>query len=196
LEPRLDGGSTNAAPASECDVVHRHDEHFPQAAQVDVKAWRTAHHVNRGFAESACWDAADRVGVPNAPGLFCETAYRSPPRTESRLYRLEGEKLRVVWQRLVATWTNWTEITPLLAEDGVTLRLVERTPRDCANAYEQSKEKLESQAQPYWLHEELLQACHALGTYAWNGKQYTRTDAPTLESSCATPASDEAESSR
>lgn len=195
--PQSDGGVPRADPAitsvsasearptpPECRVVYRHEEYFPRSASIDVKAWRHAHHVTRGFAEATCWNAGDRVGVPGSPGLFCEASYRSPARTLSRLYRLESGALRLVWQGLVATWTNWTEVTPLLAEDGSTLRLVERTPYACAGAYRESREKLAAGVQPGWLHAELEEACRALGTYAWDGSRYTRTDAPTLESSC------------
>ena len=92
----------------------------------------------------------------------------------SRLYRLEEKKLRVVFEAIVATSTNSTELTPILAPDGATLTLRDRAEGACPGALEESRAKMDHGVQPPELDKAVRAACNALGIYEWDGTRYVR----------------------
>src|SRR5262245_57135602 len=49
------------------DQYHR-DTYYAPERVVDLTRWLEAHAVPARLKEKRCWDAADRVGVPPAPG--------------------------------------------------------------------------------------------------------------------------------
>src|SRR5262249_34480846 len=137
-----------AAPAaSDATVVTAcgFDAHYPSAKEIDVDAWRSAHGVKKPLDAKVCWDANDRVGVPNAPGLFCLVVIPAKKSLahdrRMRLLRLEGDALVVVWDETIATYANWLELTPTISTNGATIALHEAAPHRCDGAIHESTEK-------------------------------------------------------
>jgi hypothetical protein len=167
--PPPDAGATAPSPRPVVEV--RHDEHYPPGGTVDVAKWLVDHGVTEKFGEKACWDARDRVGVPPSPGLVCERASARPSKVVSRIFRLEGTKLRMVWEGVVATWANWLELTAILAEDGSSVTVHERRSGSCEGAFEEYRQKEESGIRADFgpmLHE----GCRGRGVHAWSGDRY------------------------
>lgn len=149
------------------------DEYYPESALLDVDRWLVDHAVRRKLSEQRCWDAADRVGVPPQPGLFCERRSARPTKVVYRLYRLEAGTLSVVWEGVVGTWTNWLELTPLLAVAGDRLTVHDREPGACARALEEFSAK-EDAGIPANFGSVLRAGCAGRGEYAWDGDRYVR----------------------
>jgi hypothetical protein len=155
-----------------------HDEHYPPDAAVVLADWLRAHGVKSAFPERRCWDAGERVGVPPAPGLVCEASTNVPPRTTSRLYRLEGQRLRRVWKGTVKTYANWLELTPVLDPSGSRLVLHEASAGNCDAAQCEYSIKQQSGINAHF-GDVLDEGCAQVGTYRWARDRYVR--APELD---------------
>jgi hypothetical protein len=176
--PDAVGVASDAAVATGCSF----DARFAAASAVDVDVWRSAHGVKSPLAAERCWDASDRVGVPQAPGLFCLGVIPAKKSLASdvrlRLHRLEGGALPVVWDETVSTYANWLELTPTVSANGATLALHEASPHRCDGAIHESREKDAASVNIDGLTALLVRACGRRGVYAWTGKKYERAPDP------------------
>jgi hypothetical protein len=93
-----------------------------------------------------------------------------PEFTLARVYRLEGARLREVWQATIATYANWLELTPRLADDG-TLTLHDRVPYACERALAEYRAKLSARKPPP-SGELLAPACRNRGKYRYEQGRY------------------------
>lgn len=143
----------------------RFTDHYAPEAAVSLLAWKREHGATGPSFDQICWPQ-DQVGVPAAPGLLCIAANPSPEFKLARVYRLEGTRLREVWQAIVATYANWLELTPLLSDDGATLTLHDRKPYSCERAIHEYRAKVSARVAPP--SGELLEpACAKRGQYAY-----------------------------
>jgi hypothetical protein len=177
-EPRAATSATPDPPHQEEDEVppdfyaNRWKTHYPDESAVDPKAWALAHGIKTVPNESPCWDVGDHAGVPPAPGLLCKIVIGDVPRIEAVLHRLDKKRLVVVWRGLVASWANWLDLTPTLAEDGTSLTL--HDGQSCLGAAREARGKERSGIGVRGLSKTLFEACAGLGTYTWNGWRYVR----------------------
>jgi hypothetical protein len=171
----VDAGVRTGAATREPE--YRHDDYFPKNGVVDIRRWSSTHGVVAALHESECWDARDRVGVPPAPGLVCERSTTRPSKVTQRMYRLEGTRLRVVWEGVVATWANWLELTPILSDDGAELVVHERSAGSCERAFEEYREKEASGVRADF-GPVLSEGCAARGVHPWSGDRYVKSPLP------------------
>lgn len=146
------------------------DDYYPKAAAFSLLQHKRAHRLLGPTFEQRCWDLGQRVGVPTASGLLCLTDNRNPPFTLARIYRLEGNRLRQVWQAVVRTYANWLELTPVLSDDGG-LVLHDRSPGSCEGALGEYHAKLDAMKAPP-SGELLGPACGKRGKYSYEQRQY------------------------
>jgi hypothetical protein len=174
LEPDAgltEAGAANAEAAAD-QGSYPHAEYYAPDAAVDVGAWLREHAVSSKFGEATCWDAGLRVGVPPAAGLVCERSMERPPRTFSRVYRLENGKLRLVWEEVVKTYANWVDLTPVLSPTGAELTLHDSRRYRCAGAIGEARAKQDARVHPPSFTRAIEAACARRGVYTWNGKRY------------------------
>jgi hypothetical protein len=172
--PPVDAGTRTDAGAPELEF--RHVDYYPLDETIELRPWLSDHGVAGGFREEDCWDARDRVGVPPSPGLVCERRTTRPPKVTSRIYRLEGARLRLVWEGIVATYANWLELTPFLAENGAELVVRDRHPGSCDAAFAEFREKAQSGIRMDF-GPALREGCASLGTHTWSGNRYVKMPA-------------------
>lgn len=171
LEAPAPAPAATTEPAA--PVQLRRDAHYPATAQVELGQWLAAHAVKRPLRETQCWDAAGRVGVPNAAGLVCFSSSKRPTRTVATIYRLDGKSLVAVWRATIGTHANWLELTPVLAQDGASLELLERAPGDCEGALAEYHAKQASGVAADF-GEVLTQGCAGRGRYVYRDGRYVR----------------------
>ena len=87
--------SATSLPAP--DAPKLHERTYPEEQRVDVASWMKAHGIIGQKPTGDCWDLKDRVGVPPAPGLLCETTFEAICRRTARVFRVRGHDLQSVW---------------------------------------------------------------------------------------------------
>ena len=170
VSPQANPCVGNASQSTQAKEV-RFDEHYPPSAKIDPTDWLNRQGIRKQKLRPPCWDLGDNVGSPPNPGLMCLRESKSPPATTAVIYRANGGKLERVWEAFIATWGNWLELTPILQKDGLTLKLNDRTPRSCAGAKHEYREKEESGIDADF-GSVLFRGCAAVGTYVWRGNHF------------------------
>lgn len=158
------------ATAPDVQQKYAFDDYYPKAAAFGLLEYKRTHQLLGPTFEQRCWDLGQRVGVPVASGLLCLTDNRNPPFTLARIYRIEGSRLRQVWQAVVNTYANWLELTPVLSEDGG-LVLHDQSLGACEGALGEYHAKLDAMKAPP-SGELLGPACERRGKYVYEGRQY------------------------
>lgn len=165
---------TTTATAPDVPQEYAFDDYYPKAAAFSLLEYKRTHHLLGPTFEQRCWDLGKRVGAPVAGGLLCLTDNRRPLFTLARIYRIEGSRLRQVWQAVVNTYANWLELTPVLSEDGG-LVLHDQSPGRCEGALGEYQAKLDALKAPP-SGELLGPACAKRGKYEYEGRQYRLTE--------------------
>lgn len=177
----VDGWAAARPTASTPPPQTRFSSHYPLDQSVQLLTWKKEHHASGPTFDQRCWELPMPVGSPPAPGLLCTAENRQPEFTLARIYRLDGSTLREVWSATVATYLNWLELTPIVAPDGLSLELRDRTPGSCYSAIAEYRAK-RSALKPPPSGELLEPACSKVGTYLYQNGAF-RLQATTKRSS-------------
>ena len=149
---------------------------------VTATEWKRVHGALGPLRDSQCWDLPQGVGVPAAPALLCwHSASDALPRPEyvARVYRLEGKKLRQVWQGTVATWTNWLDLTPIVADDGASLVVHDRSLGSCERAFAEAHAKLNARIDTPWL-SVINRGCQQRGKWEYRAGKFVQVEKVSL----------------
>lgn len=164
---------TSDAVTDENAIRHEFSAYYSPELLLRADDWKQAHGARGGAKEAECWDLGERVGVPPAPGMLCLTRIKDPAETVARVYRLEGARLRRVWQGTIGTWANWLELVPLLSADGRTLVVHDRAPGSCEAALSEHHEKQGSGVAGNF-GAVLRRGCAGLGTHVYEDGHYVQ----------------------
>lgn len=147
------------------------DTLYPPDRQLDVKSWRSPNQARIPSKESTCWTVpGPGLGLPPAPGILC--LFTHGEETRVHLYREEGARLRLVFDRMIRGWTNWLDLYPVA--DSSKVVLAEVRGYSCSDMLEQLEEKIEAGVPPPgW--ENLLQAC-GQREFPWRAGAYRLPD--------------------
>jgi len=143
-------------------------EHYRKEEAFRLLEWKREHHATGPTFDQECWELGVTVGTPAEAGLLCVTQNRSPEFKLARIYRLEGQALRVVWEATVATYANWLDLTPLLDAEGG-LVLSEGFPRSCEMAAGQAEGMGRNGPPSTQL---IRPACTKVGKYRYENHRY------------------------
>jgi hypothetical protein len=168
-------GSAGAAPKAETFQQFSHQ--YPDDQRVAPAAWLKAHGAHGTHSEKDCWELADGVGVPPAPGILCVFTLGPPFERLARIYRLDGARTKKVWQATIGADPTWLELVPVVAGNGSTIEVRELRGGNCERALCQYAEK-EAYGILMDFGPVLTRGCKARGLYTYEGGNFVHTKGP------------------
>lgn len=171
VAPTAASAASGARPVDAPAKPESFEGRYPPDQAVSGREWLARIKAHGSIAERQCWALGLNVGLPGAPGVLCVAPVPHVLAQRGTVYVFAEEKLRAVWQAVIAAGSGWLSLTPVLSSDGRRLELREPRPKTCERVLCHYEQKL-AYGIDGGFGSALEDACSALGGYEFRDGKF------------------------